>query len=263
MPAQLPQQSTMPAQPQEPMPADPAQPLQQQSTPAQPQQQSTKPVHPQQSMPAEPAQQLQQQPMSDQPQQQSSTPAEPQQVMPAVPPNVTQGMLQQWVAQSEQHSSMGAQQQQSAMPGAQAAASGVVTVQCSICGLFADIKQCRARSAVAGTFDCNSCRSKQSALYRSFGQWPVPEFSELDAHLQKQFFQQAPSSSQELALAVVKHIESNQTHTQKFEKGGSYLPLSVWGNMGYDTEAIRTKSAADNIMEHPVLGQTYWSCKEK
>ena len=44
---------------------------------------------------------------------------------------------------------------------------------------------------------------------------------------------------------------------QYYRSGGKFRPLDVWTRKGYDADAIKTKSAPEEIREHPALGTTY------
>ena len=52
-------------------------------------------------------------------------------------------------------------------------------------------------------------------------------------------------------------FEVTQTEAEFYIDGGEFLPLGVWGARGYDIEAIKSKTLAADIREHPVLGTTY------
>jgi hypothetical protein len=52
-------------------------------------------------------------------------------------------------------------------------------------------------------------------------------------------------------------LTSTEEHGEFYETGGDFLPLSVWGTMGYDTESIKNGSLPKDKKIHPVLGDTY------
>jgi hypothetical protein len=62
------------------------------------------------------------------------------------------------------------------------------------------------------------------------------------------------------AKGMVEQLEQLEgfTNEAQYQKdGGRFLPLSVYATQGFDIEAIRTKSAPENIMNDPVLGLVY------
>ena len=117
--------------------------------------------------------------------------------------------------------------------------------------------RCRAKSQQ--TWVCQKCEVKVSQLRRGFGSWPVAGFTKISRENQQAFFRDAKDMN---AKDFVKKAEemlniSEDIEAQFYQNGGKFLPLDVWMRKGYNAEAIKTKSAPDDIREHPVLGTTY------
>jgi hypothetical protein len=52
-------------------------------------------------------------------------------------------------------------------------------------------------------------------------------------------------------------LTGREDHAETIGDGGDYLPLSVWGKMGYNVDDIANNSADGDKQMHKVLGDTY------
>jgi hypothetical protein len=133
-----------------------------------------------------------------------------------------------------------------------------LTVWCMHCGDACDALKCRLRSKTKELWRCHRCCSKITMLHRGFGCWPTPEFSGLNDAEKSAFYKSAQELGyKEMMIKANSVITKHQSHEQFFERGGVFLPLSVWANKGYDPETIRTKSKPENKSSHEVLGDVY------
>jgi hypothetical protein len=133
-----------------------------------------------------------------------------------------------------------------------------LTVWCMHCGDACDALKCRLRSKTKELWRCHRCCSKITMLHRGFGCWPTPEFSGLNDAEKSAFYKSAQELGyKEMMIKANSVITKHQSHEQFFERGGEFLPLSVWANKGYDPETIRTKSKPENKSSHEVLGDVY------
>ena len=62
------------------------------------------------------------------------------------------------------------------------------SVFCSTCGNMAVLSRTSILAKREGTWRCNKCRVKITALFRGFGTWPVHEFESISEEEQRKFF---------------------------------------------------------------------------
>ena len=132
-------------------------------------------------------------------------------------------------------------------------------VYCGTCGDYGLRSKARLISKMKGTFRCGTCASKCVQLSSELGEWPTPEFRALSDEDQKTFMKAmggATKATDVLALAK-RHFQRFQKQAKYFDDSGEYLPLSVWGNRGFDVAAIEKNSETRDIKNHPVLGRVY------
>ena len=133
-----------------------------------------------------------------------------------------------------------------------------LTVWCMHCGDACDALKCRLRSKTKELWRCQRCSSKITMLHRGFGCWPPPEFAGLNDNEQHAFYKSVKDIGyKEMIIKANSVITKHQSHEQFFERGGEFLPLSVWASKGYDPEIIRTKTKPENKSSHEVLGDVY------
>ena len=124
-------------------------------------------------------------------------------------------------------------------------------VFCSRCGGMCLASRARIKSKGQLTWQCNKCAVKLVQLNRKFGQIPA-ELANLSEARQQAFF----ASEENICEKLTRELLAIEESGSYFECGGQFLPLRVWRTMGYDAEAIETKSEAKDKDCHPVLGET-------
>ena len=86
----------------------------------------------------------------------------------------------------------------------------------------------------------------------------MPSFEGKSAEDVAAFFQQAKGlSKEELACLSTQFLDSYQEKEQYWDEGGEFWPIDYWVKLGLDGEAIKTKSLAKDVKNHPVFGTTY------
>jgi len=65
------------------------------------------------------------------------------------------------------------------------------------------------------------------------------------------------SSAKALKLKADEAFARYNEEEEFYEEDGRFLPLSVWGNQGFDTSLIRLNSLPKNIKMHSVLGEVF------
>ena len=110
-----------------------------------------------------------------------------------------------------------------------------------------------------GTFRCNTCCSRITQLNGVFGTWPTHGFKAMTEAEQFDFFSKIGKKkiTSELEAFAKESFESFSVQAKTYYDGGNFVPLSVWETLGYDADQIRTNSAPEDRMTHPVLGDVY------
>jgi hypothetical protein len=131
---------------------------------------------------------------------------------------------------------------------------------CSKCKTTVDPVRAILTGKGPGCWKCPACNVKCTQLNRIFGKWPPRSFSMLPAGYQDQFYRdcKGKAGGQVLEQFVVDQLTIQRTEEEVASTGGDWLPLSVWGNKGYDVTAIE-KNCTDT-QDHPVLGLCYRVC---
>ena len=133
-----------------------------------------------------------------------------------------------------------------------------MTALCSHCGLWCPMSECRITGKSEPKAKCNHCQTTQVQCGRGLGTWPHKEFLSLPESLQQEFSRKAKKMAGGAAVDLaVRMMESHSLREQVFEEGGSFLPLTVWANKGYDTQAIESLTQASDKQVHPILGECY------
>lgn len=137
------------------------------------------------------------------------------------------------------------------------------SVFCSYCGSQAALHKARLTAKGSGRWQCNLCNTRLVQLHRGFGTWPTNEFKSLSDEDQQAFMRSlgAGSSSSTKGFNVVaqakEYLRAHEVHEQFYESSGEFLPLSVWQCRGFDSAAIESGSAPEDLQRHPVLGPVY------
>ena len=78
-----------------------------------------------------------------------------------------------------------------------------------------------------------------------------------DQDQQVEFFRHVRNMSGADAANHFEELIGEERQGEVISDGGDYLPLSVWSNRGFDTAAIESHSAPEDMRAHPVLGLCY------
>ena len=117
---------------------------------------------------------------------------------------------------------------------------------CNDCNEFVEVANCRLVGKKDGPkFRCKACACTKVRLWRGFGtNWPPACWEQVPADEQARFYKDAHLMSQSAVIdSATKLIDSYTRNEDYYEHGGSYLPLSVWKQQGYDIERIEQLSA--------------------
>ena len=86
---------------------------------------------------------------------------------------------------------------------------------------------------------CQKCLSKRVIFTRMFGHWPIQSFKELSAENQVLVWQ-GGNNKDALHHLLQKKIIEQKIDEEELKDEGSYLPLSVYANLGYQTDTLET-----------------------
>jgi DNA-directed RNA polymerase subunit RPC12/RpoP len=86
---------------------------------------------------------------------------------------------------------------------------------------------------------CPRCVSKRVIFTRMFGHWPIQSFKELSAENQVLVWQ-GGNNKDALHHLLQKKIIEQKIDEEELKDEGSYLPLSVYANLGYKTDTLET-----------------------
>ena len=64
-------------------------------------------------------------------------------------------------------------------------------------------------------------------------------------------------SAMEVQVKASQMLERFEKHTDYYDEGGQYLPLSVWDGKGFNVDSIERFSKPEDKMNHDVLGPCY------
>jgi len=131
-------------------------------------------------------------------------------------------------------------------------------VYCGTCNQEMEQTNCRLTSKIAGKWKCKTCFTTTTQLYRIFGKWPLDEFTFASAQDQAAFMAKAGTlGAKELLTEASKFLEKYERHETTYSEGGSFEPVSVWIQRGYDGATIVAHSKKEDTMEHPLFGTVY------
>ena len=127
---------------------------------------------------------------------------------------------------------------------------------CSLCGQEVPFVKCRIHKKSEKTWRCDRCHVKITQMYQH--KIDVKHICSLSNEEVGAFFNEIHGlSAAHVAEKARGIIAKTEAHKQVYANGGEYLPLSAWAVKGFDTDRIRDLSAAEDIIEHDVLGTTY------
>ena len=130
--------------------------------------------------------------------------------------------------------------------------------QCGLCGSIVQMAKVRILSKKQGTYTCAKCASTVTKLYRETG--GVPKLTGMTPIQINEFYTRAQTCFTALELHNLKkefNVTKEAQQAIYYDNQGKYLPLSVWGKMGYDVDAIKNLSSPQDVRSDPVLGDVY------
>ena len=115
--------------------------------------------------------------------------------------------------------------------------------KCSFCGNPLDVFRgiLTSKSANGCKWKCGTCNTRLVQLHRSFGKWPIKQFTSLSDTMKKKFMKEVGGvkGQKNLKAAAINSLVTMQISLWKSSKHGDYLPLSVYSKNGWDIEAIK------------------------
>ena len=134
---------------------------------------------------------------------------------------------------------------------------------CKKCQLPTDLARMvvkRKGGPAVGTI-CRACNNATTMLSRNLNSWPLPSFPALSSEAQVNFWRKCGDIITQNGRLEYKHLRANLTMvlcekeieetTMRFTS--EFLPLDVWKQRGFDTEAV--KRGKKDV--HPLLGEVY------
>ena len=135
------------------------------------------------------------------------------------------------------------------------AVAAPATVEKFICTKCKLERQVEGSASAGPWFVCKRCNCKRSTLSQLFGYWPVDLFTALPEQQQIAFWRAETKNRFDIQNALVKEAVDHREEEQRNSVGGTYLPLEVWEQRGFDVAKI--KAQCKDTEEHPILGTTY------
>ena len=132
------------------------------------------------------------------------------------------------------------------------------SVFCSTCGNMVSLSRTSILAKREGTWRCNKCRVKITALFRGFGTWPVHGFESIAEEEKRKFFADVQDKSGTECVAMARSLMCKyEEHHKFYEERGQFLPLSVWEKNGFPVDKIASDSASCDRKIHPILGECF------
>ena len=130
---------------------------------------------------------------------------------------------------------------------------------CIKCGFEVDVFRAQIVTKGGQRYKCNQCNNAHTALSKHFGKWPSDEFAELTPEEQMDFWKTAKTCQgiQRLKSLAIDTLTHRRVDRITARLSGTFLPLTVYYQQGYDTDKIVQNCRPSDIEEHPVLGTTY------
>ena len=127
---------------------------------------------------------------------------------------------------------------------------------CGRCGRECDPLKSQLKSKCSGSFVCNVCNCRQVQIHKRFGAIP-PELKSLDDEAQKKFWAEVGKAGniEQITQSIVESLTARRVDRITASAHGSYLPLSVYRQQGFDCNDI--ESNCKDTRTHAVLGLTY------
>lgn len=132
------------------------------------------------------------------------------------------------------------------------------SVTCCDCAQPCEIAKCRLLGKQTGRFRCLSCNVTHSQLYKGCGAGMGLKLQQLPQDKRAKFFLDARTmNGKELTETLKSMIEQYELFEQEYTLGGEFKPLDVWASLGYDRNAIETKSLPRDVRPDRMFGTVY------
>ena len=132
-------------------------------------------------------------------------------------------------------------------------------VYCSNCAMYTPIVGSRLLAKGTSKWSCKCCLSKTSLMYKHGGKHAKAKFDNIDdIELKRDFMRELQGSGgKDVAAKLDTFLQQYDRSEDTYAEGGEFLPLSVWGNRGFNEHDIATKTLDVDKKQHPVLGDTF------
>ena len=131
-------------------------------------------------------------------------------------------------------------------------------LHCSYCNGVVGMSNLRIRSKKREEWICSQCQTTMTKVHRSPAGVRAIDFSKTDLGKMQAFFAECKGKAQSeintLSSDLLKEYKKEENF---FDDSGTYLPLSVWKQQGFDIDSIVEHSKPSDVMDHDVLGKTY------
>ena len=127
---------------------------------------------------------------------------------------------------------------------------------CKRCRIECDPFKAQLKRKGGGLWICNGCNAKQTLMSKMFGGMPS-EFRSLSDDEQVEFFQKVKTCThrEQVRAMLIDTMVRRRVDKVTASVAGTYLPLSVCAQRGFDSSLIEQTCTDTQI--HPVLGMTY------
>ena len=133
---------------------------------------------------------------------------------------------------------------------------GDPVVFCYYCGSEAEQSKCRLLAKGNAKFKCNKCIRVDVQVDRNIG--TVRDIREWPLEAMQAFYKEAAAASSQKITQLYEKTTSKYKQVEEFwEHGGSYLPLSVWQNQGWDIDRIKANSKPEDVRFQSQGGEVY------
>ena len=120
------------------------------------------------------------------------------------------------------------------------------TVCCYYCGSEVEQSKCRLLAKGNVKFKCTKCVRVDVQVDRKIGS--VQGIREWPLEAMQAFYKEAAAASSHGIKKLYEKTTSKYKQVEEYwEHGGSYLPLSVWQNQGWDIDRIKANSKPEDV----------------
>ena len=128
--------------------------------------------------------------------------------------------------------------------------------RCSRCLEVCDPMRMQGKSPAS--WRCNTCNAKMGQLRRLFGAWPIPDWEMMCKEDEAEFWKHAKTELKgKLKELVVTSLATVQVKSESSNFTSEWLPLTVWGQRGFDVKMIKDTAGPKDKKEHPRMGWLY------